>query len=127
MPRKKSSKKTTGSKKSLKNLSQTHGKKETFEPTMLDQVWGETGLTKYGTMDEKAYVNYLGEQSRSDLQMHASEVGIVPVDNRHRLEKTLLSEFRKHIAAYTKPAPPSSPEDKSNLNRRVKDILDEGR
>ena len=119
MPRKKS--------KKINKINQLHGKEETFEPTMLDQVWGETGLTKYGTMDEKAYKSHLNGLARSDLQMHASEVGIVPVDNRDRLEKTLMSEFKKHIAAYTKPAPPSSPKDKSNLDKKVRDILDEGR
>lgn len=119
MPRKKS--------KKIKEIKQLHGKEETFEPTSLDQVWGETGLTRYGTMDEKAYQDYLGNLVRSDLQMHASEVGIVPVDSRERLQKTLMSEFRKHISAYTKPAPPSSPKDKSNLTKKVRDILDEGR
>ena len=128
MPRKKTSTKAAGSKKSLKNLSQTHGKQDKFAPTPLDQVWGESGLNKYGTMDEEAYNNYLDTLTRVDLQMHASEVGIVPVDNRERLEKTLLGEFRKHVSAYTKPATSDSEiKTRKDLDKTARQILDEGR
>ena len=46
-PGKKSSKK-------LESLSQTHGKEE-FKPTTLDQIWGDTGISKYGTLNEDEY------------------------------------------------------------------------
>ncbi len=44
-------------KKKLEELSQSHGMEEKFIPSTLDQVWGDEGLTKYGTMDEEAYTD----------------------------------------------------------------------
>ena len=56
-PKKAAAKKTAEAKaNNLKNLSQTHGKteeKEKYEPTTLDQVWGDEGLSVYGTMNEE--------------------------------------------------------------------------
>ena len=46
MKKKKTAKKT-------KKMQQTHGKVETFQPTTLDQVWGDDGTGKYSTNDEK--------------------------------------------------------------------------
>ena len=37
--KRKTPKKATAKRKSVKNLSQTHGKEEKFEPTTLDQIW----------------------------------------------------------------------------------------
>ena len=42
-------------KKGLKNLSQIHGEEEKFQPTSLDQVWGEDGSSTYGTMNDAEY------------------------------------------------------------------------
>ena len=43
-------------KKSLSNVNQTHAKVEKkFEPTTLDQIWGDDGTSEYGTLD---YENY---------------------------------------------------------------------
>ena len=39
-------------KQNLEDLSQAHGKEEKFVPTTLDQIWGDEGLSKYGTMEE---------------------------------------------------------------------------
>ena len=41
-------------KKTTKN-SQTHGKVET--PNSLDQIWGDTGISKYGTLNLEEYKN----------------------------------------------------------------------
>ena len=94
-------KKTTSrakKKRSTKSLSQTHGKEEKkTRPTTLDQIWGDTGLSKYGTMDEAAYAEEISSMSKSDLQAHASTVGIIPIDNREMLSQRLIREFRKHI------------------------------
>jgi hypothetical protein len=46
--KRKTSKKAT---KSIKNLSQAHGKEEKFEPTTLEQIWGDDGSTTYGTLN----------------------------------------------------------------------------
>ena len=77
--KRKTSKKTTAKSKSVKNLSQTHGKVEKFEPTTLDQIWGDDGTDTYGTLNEKVYAPRLDEMNMSDLQAHASTVGIIPI------------------------------------------------
>ena len=66
MPRKKASKSTakgsTTKKKSpekLNELNQAHGKVEGPEPTTLDQIWGDSGLSKYRTLDASEYEIYL--------------------------------------------------------------------
>ena len=69
-------KKIRSRKKSIKDVSQTHAKEE-FQPTTLDQIWGDTGSSTYGTMDEKVYVYRLNNMNLSDLQSHASHVGII--------------------------------------------------
>ena len=121
-------KKTTSrakKKRSTKSLSQTHGKEEKrTRPTTLDQIWGDTGLSKYGTMDEKAYAEEISSMSKSDLQAHASTVGIIPVDNREMLSQRLLREFRKHVASYNTPMEKKR---SVTLSGAAKAILSEGR
>ena len=123
--KRKISKKTTAKKKSVKNLSQTHGKEEKFEPTTLDQVWGDDGSNVYGTMEEINYEGTLDNMNLSDLQAHASRVGIIPIDNRQTLRERLLREFRKHVSAYKKPVHVAEPP--SHLDPEVMKILSEGR
>tara|TARA_Y100000310_G_scaffold307752_1_gene350125 strand:+ start:339 stop:719 length:381 start_codon:yes stop_codon:yes gene_type:complete len=123
--KRKISKKTTAKKKSVKNLSQTHGKEEKFEPTTLDQIWGDDGSNVYGTMEETNYEGTLDDMNLSDLQAHASRVGIIPIDNRQTLRERLLREFRKHVSAYKKPI--SDPQSAPHLNKDVMSILSEGR
>ena len=121
-------KKTTSrakKKRSTKSLSQTHGKEEKrTRPTTLDQIWGDTGLSKYGTMDEKAYAEEISSMSKSDLQAHASTVGIIPIDNREMLSQRLMREFKKYVASYNTPI-----EKKRGvtLSGAAKAILSEGR
>lgn len=109
-------------KSKLDTLSQVHGKVE--KPITLDQVWGDTGRNKYGTLDPKEYDQKLNEYNKSDLQAHAVKVGLVPIDNRETLIKRLKQEFARHISQFkTRP-------DVNNLkgnSKKVKDILSEGR
>jgi len=103
-------------KNTLSGMMQTHGHIETFQPTTLAQILGNTGMHKYGTMDENEYVASINGMNKADLQAHASTVGIVPVDDRDRLVKRLMHEFRLHVASFKqpsvkRPAPkPMSPE-----------------
>jgi len=90
MPKKKSK---------LDNLNQTHGKLEN-KPITLDQIWGDDGKRKYGTLDADEYNKYLLELNKSDLQAHAVKIGLVPIDDRETLIKRLKSEFRKHVSMY---------------------------
>ena len=123
--KRKISKKATAKKKNVKNLSQTHGKEEKFEPTTLDQIWGDDGSNVYGTMEEINYEGTLDDMNLSDLQAHASRVGIIPIDNRQTLRERLLREFRKHVSAYKKPVHVAEPP--SRLDPEVMKILSEGR
>ena len=61
----------------------------------------------------------------SDLQAHASTVGIIPVDNRQTLRERLLREFRKHVSAYKKPIQEAEPT--TAVDPEVMKILSEGR
>lgn len=127
--KKKSPKKTAKAgkkpKKSLKSLSQTHGKEEKYKPTTLDQIWGDTGNTKYGTTDVNEYIRKLEDMNTSDLQTHAHKMGLIPVDDRVTVTKKLVSEFKRYISGYKKPnhpLPANSP-----VSKEVKKILEEGR
>ena len=126
-PRKRASAKK-GSK--LKNIKQAHGKDESqeFKPRTLDQIWGDTGLGKYNTFDADIYKNKLDNMAKTDLQAHATKIGLVPIDNRSTLTQRLMREFKKHVNSF-KPSglnvkSPISPEDIPDNIRR---ILEEGR
>tara|TARA_Y100000004_G_scaffold193929_1_gene257407 strand:+ start:30991 stop:31377 length:387 start_codon:yes stop_codon:yes gene_type:complete len=128
MPRKKISKSATkASKKSkLESLSQTHGKQDKYQPTTLDQVWGDTGMSKFGTMNEEDYEKKLGNMTRSDLFAHATEIGLVPVENLDNLKKRLLAEFQLHVSEYRRPL---STDDGTSqeIPDKIKKILSEGK
>ena len=129
MPRKKASKTTTAKKASKKvdELNQTHGKVEESKdkkPTTLDQLWGDTGMSRYKTLDASQYEGYLKNLNKSDLQRHAAEMGIVPVDNREMLSNRLLKEFKRYVASYKIPTTQQS---NHELSAEAKRILAEGR
>ena len=127
--KKKSAKKPQKKGKTLESLSQTHGKVEKFQPTTLDQVWGESGNTKYGTTDVNDYIRRLEDMNTTDLQTHAHVIGFVPLDDRVTLVKKLVSEFKKHVSSFGKPlSHPNSNENISkNIPEDVKKTLSEGR
>jgi len=112
------------SSKKLESLSQTHGK-EDFKPTTLDQIWGDTGMSKYGTLNEGEYETQLKEMNRTDIHSHASKVGVIPVDNRDMLHQRLLREFKRHLSAYR--APVDKKTQKTEVPDNIKKILAEGR
>ena len=51
----KSAKKTSETKSKKEEMQQTHAKEEKFQPTTLDQIWGDTGQTRYGHLDIEKY------------------------------------------------------------------------
>ena len=110
--------------KKIENMNQLHGKVENFEPSTLDQIWGDTGLSKYNTLNEESYKTYLSELNKTDLQAHASQVGIIPIDNLEMLTKRLVKEFLKHVSIYKAPAKQPKP---ITLSKEAKRILEEGR
>ena len=135
MPRKKSKKtakaakkatKTTRGrkKKKLESLDQTHGKEE-FKPTTLDQIWGDTGLWKYNTANAEEYSKQLNEMTLSDVQKHATKIGLIPRGSRVLLQKKLVSEFNKFVSQYKFKDEPLKKK-QHPLSERAKKILKEG-
>ena len=108
----------------LEDMSQTNGKKEDTQHKTLDQIWGDTGQSRYSVTNEKEYIEYINEMNRTDLHAHANKIGLMPIDNRETLTKRLLSEFKKFISMYNFP---KNTNNSVTLNKNIKDILSEGK
>jgi len=118
--------KKTTAKVKKKEMIQTHAMEEgSFEKTTLDQVWGDKGSSRYGTLDEDKYSNEIGGLNRSDLHSHAVKMGILPIDNRELLTSRLMREFRKHVLAYRKPK--RGKQARKGLSGAASSILSEGK
>ena len=106
MASRKQPKKARSSKKKLDEINQTHGKVEKsdeFQPTSLDQIWGSDGSSKYGALSIDDYESQLKEMSKAELHIHATKIGLIPVDDRTMLTKRLVREFTKHVAQFQTP------------------------
>lgn len=112
-------------KKKLKQLKQIDGKAEPSKPMTLDQIWGETGLSKYGVSDVEEYKNYINNLNRTDIHNHALEVGIIPVDNMEILVARLEREFIRHLSSYQ--ASNKTEVKQKKISKEVAKILSEGR
>jgi hypothetical protein len=126
MANSKKPKKARSSKKKLDEMSQTHGKvekPEEFQPTTLDQIWGADGTDKYGTLSIDDYEGQLQAMSKSELHVHATKIGLIPVDDRGMLTKRLVREFTRHVAQFQTPIEDSVEVD---LTDDAKRILKEG-
>jgi hypothetical protein len=108
----------------LENMTQTHGKIENIQYKTLDQIWGDNVNSRYQTINEKEYVNFLNDMNKSDLQSHANKIGLVPIDNRETLTKRLVAEFKKFVSTFNIPNSKNNP---VNLDKKAKDILSEGK
>lgn len=118
-------KKTTAkTKKKLSEMDQTHGKVETFEPSTLEQIWGDDGFDKYSTLSEATYIDQLNEMAKVDMQAHATKVGLIPTDNVELMKSRLIKEFKKHVSIYRRP---SHAPKKVKMTKEIKDILGEGK
>lgn len=111
-------------KKQIQELSQTHGKLEDIEYKSLDQIWGDTGLSRYNTTNLEEYINFIHDMNKSDLQAHANKVGLVPIDNRETLTKRLVAEFKKFTSTFNIP---KTKDNTIKLNKETKNILSEGK
>jgi len=122
---KKTKKTAKASKKASKmdKLSQVHGKEEKreYEPTTLDQIWGDDGTGRYGTMDLEEYKSQIDDMSRTDINAHAADLGVIPVEDRTSLEKRLTDEFINHVGSYRKPL--RKRKEDPGLEQKVKDLL----
>ena len=111
-------------KRKIEELSQTHGKLENVQYKSLDQIWGDTGLSKYKTTNLEEYINFINEMNKSDLQAHANKVGLVPIDNRDMLTKRLVAELKKFVSTFNIP---KTIDNSVNLDKKSKDVLSEGK
>jgi len=113
--------------KAKKEMVQTHAMEENkpFQKTTMDQVWGDTGSSRYGTLEESAYQKKIRNMNRSDLHTHAVSVGILPIDNRELLTARLTREFKKHILSFQKPSDKKRKE--PAISERSRSILAEGK
>jgi hypothetical protein len=110
-----------------KKLTESHGKVEGSQPTMLEQVWGFNELSKYGTLDEAEYKQRLDEMNRTDLETHARKIGVVIVESSARLQDKLLQEFRNYVFYLRKPAPKVQTQSQGKVSDEVRRILAEGK
>jgi len=125
MAKKKITKKKSVAKK-LDNLNQVDGKSEKkIEPSTLDQVWGDDGMSKYKTLDVNTYEQVVDGMSKADLKNEAIRVGLLPVDNSEQLKIRLLREFSAHVSSYNRPVDSSRP--KLEASDEALKILGEGR
>ena len=110
--------------KKITELSQTHGKLEQKEYKTLEQVWGNDGYEKYKTLDESEYLDYLKNLNKSDLQTHASKIGLLPVESKELLIKKLIKEFKIYASKFKIPKQDTKD---IKLSKEIKDILSEGK
>jgi hypothetical protein len=123
---KKKAKAKVSKKLKIEEMSQTHGKdEENYQPTTLNQIWGDDGMGKYNTLKAEEYIKTVNEMSLSDLRAHSTKIGIVPVDDREVLTNRLLAEFRSHVNKYTGPGQNTSEE--LDVSPETLKILGEGR
>ena len=115
--------------KKVEDMSQAHGKVEKPVYSTLDQIWGDSGIQKYGTFDENEYLSKIKDMTKSDIQAHANRMGLIPIDNRAELEKRLLKEFVYHKIKYTAKVPENIQMNniEGNLSPEIKKILSEGK
>lgn len=107
-------------KKKLSDIKQVDGKLDNnLTPNDLDEILGTTSKM-YKTVDEEKYRSFLQEMNLADIQAHAIEVGLMPIDHRPTLVDRLLREFKKNTSTYKNFAA----KNKDNLSdKQKKDIL----
>ena len=110
-----------------KKIIETHGKveNEKFQPTLLEQVWGQTDMSRYGTLSETEYNQKLENMTRADLEAHARQMGVVIVEHSPRLKDKLLAEFRTYVSLIRKPV--EAAKGPTKLNDAALRVLAEGR
>lgn len=106
-------------KKKLKDIQQVDGKLDNLTPVELDEILGATNKM-YKSTDIEKYKELLQEMNMADIQAHAVEVGLMPIDHRPTLVDRLLREFKKNTSSYKNFAA----QNKDNLSdKQKKDIL----
>jgi len=93
---------TRPKKVTLENMQAADGEDVTVatkQPRNIYDILGKK-THKYKTSDRDEYVAYIKSLSNSELQTHAYECGILPIDNRSQLLERLLREFCVQTSGY---------------------------
>jgi hypothetical protein len=111
----------------LNSLKQTHGKdnEATFEITSLDQLFGSSDSTKFGTTDETVFADKLRSMTRADLENFARRHGSIIVESSDRIRNELMKLFRNYVSLLQKPA--TKPVQGIKISPEVQQILNQGR
>lgn len=113
--------------KKQRKTEETHGKTTNFSKTTLEQVWGDTGLSRYKTLDLEEYKAQIKGMNKSDLQAHAANVGVLPKDDTELLCKKLIKEFCGYTAGFKRPDSSSTVKKTNSPSKVASSILSEGR
>ena len=87
----------------LENLQAADGEKivaETASPRSIHEILGKKSH-KYRANNQSEYANYLKSLGTSELQSHAYECGVLPVDNRLQLTDRLIREYCAKTSGYS--------------------------
>lgn len=99
-------------------------------PRTLEETWGGFNeMSRYGTMDENEYKSKIRIMSRTDLESHARQLGIVIVESTSRLQDRLINTFQNYVATVKGPTDLVTGADtgKPVITDEIKNILAEGR
>lgn len=102
-------------KKNLKELNRAHGN-EKPEIRTMEQLLGNTGVSKFGTLDVEEYKEKLNKMDWSEISDHAVANGFFPgdVENIDRLKKTLVTNFVNYASQFRQFSTPQVKPNKQN-------------
>jgi len=72
-------------------------------------------------MELEEYKAQIDQMSRTDINAHAADLGVIPVEDRGSLEKRLTDEFISHVNSFRKPL--QKREEDPSLEQKVKNLL----
>ena len=110
----------------IQDMHQTHGKVEDFTPTTLDQVWGDDGMTRYGTKSLAEYEEQINDMNKVDIMEEARRVGTILTDNTQEIRRRLIFEFEQYVGQF-QPSPKIYANKPHPNDKEVNKILNEGR
>lgn len=88
---------------SLENLQVADGEKvaeKTSAPRSIHEILGQKSH-KYKANTQAEYATYLKSLGMSELQSHAYECGVLPIDNRLQLTDRLIREYCAKTNGYS--------------------------
>jgi hypothetical protein len=100
--------------------------KEKYQPVTMNQVLGDSGVRKYGTLDSDAYEKRVKEMNKAELQIHATKMGVIPRDNIPLMRRELVKEFKRYANQYQTPKPEQNKRGrKRKMDPKILSILKE--